>query len=535
MQQSGSGARVTPWGLGVWGVTVLLGGAALMFALERLVRHGAAGRHGLFIALGAMLYGIGLTLPVRGLLRGPRQVLRGLHVRVSRRRAAFSTGIDGVTGLANRSWFVHRLNLALGRLSACREDGFSVLLLDLDRFKLVNDALGHSAGDDLLRQVAARINAALRPDRHLVARLGGDEFAVLLEGVAEPGAAERIAARIQEAIDAPYRVRGHETRMTASVGIIRSEQCIACADSVLRDVDTAMYGAKRSGPGRVATFAPHMRRKASRDFGIETELRKAIGTAQLSLLYQPIVALDRLTADSVEALVRWNHPRFGIVNPEEFIPIAEQSGLVIPLDEWVQRQACLQWRAWQDRDAERAPRSVSVNVSRVQMAYPEAFLAHIRAVMEAARMPPGALRLEVTERDVMRDPDAAVDLLRELRKLGVGLAMDDFGTGMSSLACLRRYPFDVVKIDRDFIADLGSAADVRAVVHASVMLIESLGMRSVAEGVENAGQVEFLRSIGCHSAQGYLFGRPAPADRIVAREPLPGEREAASPLVSSRR
>ncbi len=458
----------------------------------------------------------------------PLRVL-GIRIDVTGRKeielaALAAANADSVTGLASRSLFVHRLGAAIDRTCRHRVAGFCVLLLDLDRFKVVNDTLGHPAGDAVLRTIAGRLQAVLwevaaasgANESFLAARFGGDEFAVLLEGVPDTGEAVRIAQRILASINEPYTIERQEIRMAASIGVVGSEHCDEGADAVLRDVDTAMYNAKRAGRGRVAAFDPGMRRKVAREFQIEAELRKAIGTPQLSLVYQPIVSLDTEAMQSVEALVRWNHPELGGIAPAEFIPIAEESGLIVSLDEWVQRQACRQWRKWQTEHPQRAPRGVSVNISRIQMGFPNALVRHVDQLLTENAMPTGALQLEVTERDVMRDPDAVLVLMQRLRDMGVRLAMDDFGTGTSSLACLRQYPFDCVKIDRSFIADLAIAPDMRALTRASVMLIESLGKHSVAEGVEDPLQVEILRSIGCRSAQGYLFGVPLPPDRILA-------------------
>ncbi len=456
----------------------------------------------------------------------PLRVL-GIRIDVTGRKeielaALAAANTDGVTGLASRSLFARRLADAIDRTCRHRMAGFCVLLLDLDRFKGVNDTLGHPAGDAVLRTVAGRLQAVLRDvatasgtnESFLAARFGGDEFALLLEGVPDTGEAVQIAQRILAAINQPFTIERQEIRMAASIGVVGSEHCDEGADAVLRDVDTAMYNAKQAGRGRIAAFDPVMGRKVAREFLIEAELRKAIGTPQLSLVYQPIVSLDTETMESVEALVRWNHPELGNIAPAEFIPIAEESGLIISLDEWVQRQACGQWRKWQTERPRLAPRGISVNVSRSQLGFPNALVRHVEQLLTENAMPAGALQLEVTERDVMRDPDAVLVLMQRLREMGVRLAMDDFGTGTSSLACLRQYPFDYVKVDRSFIADLAIAPDVRAMTRASMMLIESLGKHSVAEGVEDPLQVEILRSIGCRSAQGYLFGAPLPPDQI---------------------
>jgi EAL domain-containing protein (putative c-di-GMP-specific phosphodiesterase class I) len=263
--------------------------------------------------------------------------------------------------------------------------------------------------------------------------------------------------------------------------------------------------------------------RLTRHMTIENSLRKALGTTQLSLVYQPIVALDSGTMVSAEALVRWVHPTLGPISPVEFIPIAEDSRLIVPLGEWVLQEACRTLAEWRRTDPARAPQTVSVNVSRAELALGKQLLERIRGTLERTGLPPQCLQLEVTEREVMQDPDACHDLMHQLRGIGVRLAMDDFGTGTSSLGCLRDYPFDIVKIDRSFVSKLPSSPDVLAVIHATITLVENLGMSSVAEGVEEASQVAILQSLGCRYAQGYFLSRPVAADQLLAalekREP----------------
>jgi EAL domain-containing protein (putative c-di-GMP-specific phosphodiesterase class I) len=288
------------------------------------------------------------------------------------------------------------------------------------------------------------------------------------------------------------------------------------AEALLRSADTAMYEAKRTGRGRAVFFDLGMHTRLARALTIEEALRHAVQRRQLSLVYQPIVDLETGRIVSAEALLRWLHPELGQVSPAEFIPVAEESGLILDIGEWVLREACRQWARWQQQHPSHAPATLSVNLSRVQMGRPERLLERVEEVLAEHHIPKGHLQLEVTEREVMHEPAETRALMQRLQGLGVRLAMDDFGTGTSSLGCLRDYPFDVVKIDKSFLAGLHNSPDVMAVMHATVTVIENLGMTSVAEGVETPAQVALLQSIGCRYAQGYLFARPMPAEALAA-------------------
>jgi diguanylate cyclase (GGDEF)-like protein/PAS domain S-box-containing protein len=426
---------------------------------------------------------------------------------------------DKLTALANRAALVERLDAMVARARVDGRAGFCVLFLDFDRFKLVNDSLGHEAGDDLLRQIAGRLTRALRgagsgPDaRSFVARIGGDEFVVLVGGTTDLAEADGVARRLLRALAAPYSIRGLDVQSSASIGVVSSRQGELDASAILRNADTAMYEAKRRGRGISVVFDDGMRARLQRQVDIERQLRRAIGAGELAVAYQPIVDLDSGALSSVEALVRWRSAELGEVSPSEFIPIAEDCGVVVDVGEWVLETACREFSAWIGaHPASRA--TISVNLSRIQMSQPERLLTAIERVLGRSGLSPQRLQLEVTERDVMRDPAAVLVLIRQIRALGVRLAMDDFGTGTSSLACLRDYPFDVIKIDRAFVGDLGRDAQVMALVHATMMLIENLGMVSVAEGVESAPQVAILQSVGCRLGQGWHFGQPGPLEAL---------------------
>jgi diguanylate cyclase (GGDEF)-like protein/PAS domain S-box-containing protein len=424
--------------------------------------------------------------------------------------------LDRLTGLANRTLFMERLQAAVERVRDGRQARFAVLFLDFDRFKLVNDALGHEAGDGLLREIAGRLRHMLAAEAgSLVARFGGDEFLVLLNDLPDAGAAEHTAERLLVSLAETYNVQGRDVYSSASIGIVTSEQCPENAEAVVRNADVAMYEAKRSGRACAVKFDDTMRARLMRHVAIDTSLRKAIGTPQFSLLYQPIIDLASNQMTSVEALARWHHPQLGQVSPAEFIPVAEDSGLIATLGQWVLQEACSALAGWRARDIAHAPGTISVNISRAELALGERLLAKVQQALRDSGLPAECLRLEVTERDVMRDPESTLKLMRALRDMGVHLAMDDFGTGTSSLGCLRDYPFDVIKIDQSFIGDVTGNTDVLAVLHAAITLVQNLGKTSVAEGVETAQQVAILQSLGCHHAQGYYFSRPLPSQQVL--------------------
>jgi diguanylate cyclase (GGDEF)-like protein/PAS domain S-box-containing protein len=431
---------------------------------------------------------------------------------------------DRLTGLANRTLLMERLQDAIERVRDGRQARFAVLFLDFDRFKLINDAMGHDAGDALLREIASRLRSALGVQlgdeaserATLIARFGGDEFLVLLNELKDEAAAERAAWGLLAALNGAYSVHGREVYSSASIGIFTSSQGMDNAESVVRDADVAMYEAKRTGRARAVRFDDTMRTRITRYVAVDDNLRKALGTPEFTLVYQPIIDLDSRRIISVEALARWHHPELGDVSPAEFIPVAEESGLIAQLGQWVLREACHALASWQSRDPFNAPQTISVNLSRGELALGDRLVEQVQRALREATLPASCLRLEITERDVMHDPEGTLRLVHALRDSGVRIAMDDFGTGTSSLACLRDYPFDVIKIDQSFIRDVAANPQVLAVLHAVVELVENLGKTSVADGVENLQQVAILRSLGCHHAQGYYFSPPLDAQQVLA-------------------
>ncbi len=426
---------------------------------------------------------------------------------------------DALTGLPNRTRFRERLARAAadpgGRAS------LAVLYVDLDDFKGVNDALGHAAGDVLLIEVASRLLRATRGS-DTVARLGGDEFAILLRGVHDAGEAVVAAERVASTLAAPVCVQGAELRPVASIGIALGSDAAAAggaspedananlaAEDLLRFADVAMYAAKHGGKGRHELFVPAMHHRAQERRALENDLRGAAERGELVLHYQPLVDLDTGHVVGAEALVRWQHPVRGMIPPIEFIPVAEQTGLVVSIGRWVLEEACREAARWQSAAGGRRP-SVSVNLAALQIHH-ASIVAEVRDALAAAGLPAGALTLEITETAMLADTDAAVARLTELKTLGVTLAVDDFGTGYSSLSYLQRFPVDVLKIDKSFVDGVATDGHDPVLTRAIVALGAALGLRVVAEGVERAAQADVLRALGCGYGQGYHFARPLPA------------------------
>ncbi len=406
---------------------------------------------------------------------------------------------DAVTGLPNRVLFLDRLEQALDRGVRAH-----VLFLDLDRFKLVNDTQGHAAGDELLRQVGRRLRECLRSE-DLLARFGGDEFAVLVEGADCPDV-RLLATRMLAAVQRPYLVGGEEVSIDGSIGIAVSDDGAGAGD-ILRDADTAMYRAKHAGGGRYVLFERRMHTVLVQRASLETDLRHAVARDELFLVFQPILELRGGQVHTAEALVRWQHPARGVIRPDEFIPLAEETGLIVPVGRRVLALACAQAAGWVTPPGGDGPPAVSVNLSARQLLDPE-LVRDVRRAVEATGLDPGRLILEITESAFVSDAGTVLERLRQIRDIGVRLAIDDFGTGYSALSYLRHLPVEILKIDRSFIEGVVAGWQGQAFLHTIVRLTETLSMTAVGEGVETREQLAALRELGCRLGQGYLFARP---------------------------
>ncbi|HTQ53701.1 MAG TPA: EAL domain-containing protein [Bryobacteraceae bacterium] len=433
-----------------------------------------------------------------------------------------SKAFDPLTGLPNRTLFHERLAGCLERAAADPDHHpFTVLFLDLDRFKVVNDSLGHASGDELLTHVAHRLRAAvrstppgIRSDTHdLIARMGGDEFAILLENVDSEGAIN-IAERIRESIHAAFKLENREVFTTVSIGIAPGNRRYLTPTEILRDADTAMYKAKSSGRSRFEVFDEGMRAEAVARLELESDLRRAVDNREFVLYYQPKVCLKTSKIVGVEALLRWRHPTRGMIAPDQFIPLAEETGMIVPIGLWVMREACLAMQRWHAEFPTIPPLEVSVNVSVRQFREPDLH-AQVAAVLAETGLDPSTLQLEVTESVLMDDLDEVADLLTRLKALGVGLKIDDFGTGYASLKCLSRLPFDVLKIDRSFVLNMSKKDGTTETVRTILLLAESLGMEVVAEGIEKKEQLVELQSLQCDYGQGFYFSPPVDQDALA--------------------
>ncbi|HEX8285840.1 MAG TPA: EAL domain-containing protein [Pyrinomonadaceae bacterium] len=413
---------------------------------------------------------------------------------------------DALTGLPNRALLMSHLKLAVEH--AKRRPGFlfAVLFLDLDRFKVINDSLGHLAGDQLLDQFARRLEVCIRTT-DTVARLGGDEFAILLSDIEDYADAARVAERIQEELERPFHLGGHEVYTSASIGICLSATGYNDPDAILRDADTVMYRAKANGRARHELFDEGMHARAVALLRTETDLRRAVERDEFRVFYQPILSLVTGEVAGFEALVRWQHPALGLVPPSEFIPVAEETGLIVEIGRRVLSESCRQLREWQTRGVVPETHHVSVNLSGKQFAQ-ASLAASVAGALGETGLDPRCLRLEITESVVMGNAEATCATLERLRALGLGVSIDDFGTGYSSLSYLHRFPVDTLKVDRSFISRMGEGDENGEIVRTIVTLASNLGMGVVAEGVETARQADLLRGLGCEYAQGYLFARP---------------------------
>lgn len=424
---------------------------------------------------------------------------------------------DSLTGLANRALFMDRLQQALSRRKRLPEYRFAVLFIDLDRFKVLNDSLGHIVGDQLLVAIARRLEACLR-SIDTIARLGGDEFTILLEGIRGAEDACYLAERIHQVLQAPFTLDGQEVFTSASIGIALSETENDRPEDLLRNADTAMYRAKTLGRSRHALFDTAMHKRAVALLQLETDLRRAVALSRMPLQpqefrihYQPIVLLETGKISGFEALVRWQHPERGLIAPTEFIPLAEDTGLIVPLGQWILAEACRQLRQWQQQFASSSSLSVSVNLSTRQFAQPsliEQISRLLRSLEPQNSLVRINLKLEITESVIMENPEAAKTMLDQLKAMGIQLLIDDFGTGYSSLSYLHRFPIDTVKIDKSFISHMSTDSESAEIVRAIVSLAHNLGMNVIAEGVELTEQLNQLRLLGAEYGQGFLFAHP---------------------------
>ncbi len=420
---------------------------------------------------------------------------------------------DPLTGVANRALFLDRLGQALERTP--ESEAVAVLLLDLDGFKVVNDSLGHMTGDQLLIEAARRMSACLRAE-DLIARFGGDEFAILLEGPTDAGVARRVAERLATALAPPFAVDGQEAVVTASVGIAVSSPGFTETSDLLRAADVALYRGKAAGKGSVAIFDPGQDESALVRLHRETALRRALERDELRVAYQPIVQLTTGAVVGVEALVRWQHPERGLVLPSEFIPLAEETGLILPIGRWVRQEACRQVSVWQERYPKEVRLQFSTNLSVREFRQPD-LVAHLTDTLQQSGLPPESLTLEITESTAIAvDPDVTVNTLSALKWLGVRLALDDFGTGYASLTALKRFPIDELKVDLSFVAGLGRSADDTAIVRATVSVAQALEVAVTAEGVETSEQLAHLQDLGCHRGQGHHFSPALAAEEFDA-------------------
>jgi diguanylate cyclase (GGDEF)-like protein len=418
---------------------------------------------------------------------------------------------DSLTGLPNRALFLDRIAHALARSNRLGHE-LAVLFIDLDRFKVVNDSLGHSAGDGLLVQVGNRLRGCLR-ESDTIARLGGDEFTVLLEGESALADAARAATRILATLSAPFMLDGQETYASASIGISGGSALRESGRDLLREADIALYRAKATGRGRYTVFEARMSQLPSEHLHLESDLHRAIERRELRVHYQPIFSLDDGQITGLEALVRWEHPEKGLVAPGHFIPLAEDTGLVVPIGKWVLEDACRQMREWQQQHQGAEHMFVSVNLSARQLQDPN-LVQDVEHALRASGLNPACLQLEITESVVMQEPEATVFKLNALKSLGIKLAVDDFGTGYSSLAYLKRFPVDVLKIDRAFVSGLGQSDHDSAIVQTVVALARALGLQTTAEGIEERAQWTRLRELGCDHGQGYVFSRPLQPEAV---------------------
>ena len=439
------------------------------------------------------------------MMRLHREAVEALEAaRQSEQRYARAARHDDLTDLPNRRLFSELLQRSLARAARAAEPRYAVLFIDLDGFKLVNDSLGHLVGDQFLVAISSRLLAQLRPS-DVLSRLGGDEFAVLIEDLMEPDEVGAVTERLQRSLRDPIRLQGRELYASASIGVVLGGPHYETVDDLLRDADIAMYRAKAAGRGGYQIFDPHMHASAVERLTLETELRHAVERHHFTIAYQPIVELPSSEICGLEAFVRWTRPDGRVIGPTDFIPVAEETGLIVPLTYSVLGDACGQVAAWQRMFGQ--PLGISVNISSRLFARPD-FLDEVERAIDVSGLLPGTLRLEITETTLLDTSDIVHQNFERLRRMQVAVYLDDFGTGYSSLSSLQRYPVDALKLDRSFVAKMGAPDHGCAIGNAIVKLAQELGMGLIAEGVETLAHAEQLLALGCPHAQGHLFSEP---------------------------
>lgn len=473
---------------------------------------------------GRVIYGILHVALVRNSTGKPLHLISQFMDISDRKQAQeqllYSASHDALTNLANRTLLNERLELALQRSQRHKNYLFAVLFIDLDRFKVVNDSLGHQVGDQLLVEIARKLKTIVR-STDTVARLGGDEFVILLDSIQDINDAIRVADRIYEELSSPFHLEGRQVFETASIGITLSSPDYHQGSDLLRDADIAMYRAKEKGKARYEVFDRMMYAQALKQLQLENDLRQALERQEFQVYYQPIVSSSTGRLTGFEALVRWEHPVRGMVSPAEFIPIAEETGLIVPIGEWVLREATRQMTVWQTKFLTTEPLKISVNLSVKQLKEPN-FLEKIDQILAQTGLLGQSLQLEITESMLMDNVEELIGILKELRARAISLSIDDFGTGYSSLSYLHRFPVNNLKIDRSFVSRLGEKGENREIVETVITLAHQLGMKAIAEGVETQYQLNQLQALNCEQAQGYLFSKPLEresAEALIAANP----------------